>query len=275
MLAIGRKSKKKWGCKIILDAHEFYMGLHEEDLKWHILFKTFTDYMCKTTLPHADLVITVSHLLCQWYEKYYQCSPLLIINAPFYEDIPVRHSESSTIQLIHHGHPVQNRRPDLLIEAMDYADPHFELTFMFKNKPSTEAYYAELKAQAASNPRIHFRDAVPMEKLAQVVNHYDAGIHLIPPVNRNNEGMLPNKLFEFIQGRLGVVFSPGKEVERVIQQYKLGFISKDFSAKAMGEAINRLNKENLHQFKQNADKASRVLCADQVGIAFIEAIQSL
>ncbi len=269
------KAKAMWNCKIILDAHEFYPGMYSEDLKWRVLFGKFTRTMCQQTLAHADGITTVSETLCDYYERDFGRRPTLITNAPFYKELTTSQTQNDRIRIIHHGHLMPSRSPEIFIEAMKHVKQNVELTFMFKVDPSQKKYEQAFRQQAAQDSRIHFRDPVPMTEIPKTINQYDVGIHLLPPVNPNHQGALPNKFFEFIQARLAVLFSPNPEVSRMIKTHELGIVSQGFSARELGEAINMLTPEKIRACKENAHKASQILCAENNEKRFRELIQAV
>ena len=76
---------------------------------------------------------------------------------------------------------------------------------------------------------------------------------------------LPNKFFEFIQARLAIAIGPSPEMARLTKQYNLGIISKNFTPKSMAESLNSLTKEQILQYKENANQAAKILNAEREG----------
>lgn len=97
------------------------------------------------------------------------------------------------------------------------------------NNPS---YYEKLLNLSKDNPRIKFRDPVPMTGVFQTINDYDIGLFLLLPVGFNNQMSLLNKFFEFIQARLSLAIWPSLEMGKIPREYNCGVVSEDFSVKS-------------------------------------------
>ena len=72
----------------------------------------------------------------------------------------------------------------------------------------------------------------------------------------------PNKFFDFVQARLGLVFSPAPEIDAHVAEYKLGLITADTTADALVDALRDLTVADVNRFKKAADKAARALSSE-------------
>jgi SpoVK/Ycf46/Vps4 family AAA+-type ATPase len=81
-------------------------------------------------------------------------------------------------------------------------------------------------------------------------------------VNFNYENTLPNKLFDFIQARLGVAIGPTPEMAEIVKQYNIGVVADDFTAEGLAKRLNQLTKADIENFKRNASKAANDLNAE-------------
>ena len=115
----------------------------------------------------------------------------------------------------------------------------------------------------------------PFEEIVSKTNTYDIGIFLLPPLNYNYSIALPNKLYEFIQGRVAIAIGPSPEMARVVSQFDLGIISKDFSATSLANEIKSCSAEKLFQFKQNAHKAAKAVSAEYYAKLLLDACLKL
>ena len=57
-----------------------------------------------------------------------------------------------------------------------------------------------------------------MHELPRMANDYDVGLYLLPPTNFNQRYALPNKFFEFIQGRLAIAIGPSPEMAKLVER---------------------------------------------------------
>ncbi|TSE31334.1 hypothetical protein Ttaiw_01508 [Tepidimonas taiwanensis] len=124
------------------------------------------------------------------------------MNAAEYRDLQPSEVQEGRIRLIHHGAINRSRQIERMIDLMDFLDERFSLDLMLVNNDAK--YFGELRERAGRNPRIRFVEPVPFQEILSVLNRYDIGVYLLPFSNFNNRHALPNKFFEFVQGRLGI-----------------------------------------------------------------------
>jgi len=115
---------------------------------------------------------------------------------------------------------------------------------------------------AQSDPRINIIPPVSSSEVVTTVHKYDVGVFLIPPINFNYQNTLPNKLFDFIQARLGVAIGPTPEMAQIVTQYNTGVVSKDFTPRSLAVELNKLTKSDVENYKRNSGKAAGELNAE-------------
>jgi hypothetical protein len=161
---------------------------------------------------------------------------------------------------VHSGASLRNRRLEVLIDAAiaTTSDVTLDL-YLMGNDPE---YVAELHARAAGSERIRFPDAVPYAELIPRLNEYDAGIHIVAPTNFNNRWALPNKFFDYVQARLGVIIGPSAEMQRILEAHGLGAVTDGFGAADLTRVLDALAPERVDDWKAHADAAARELSAE-------------
>ena len=107
------------------------------------------------------------------------------------------------------------------------------------------------------------------------INHYDIGVFLIPPINFNYANTLPNKLFDFIQARLGIAIGPTPEMASIVKSYGNGVVSDDFSPQSLGRKLNALTREDIIRFKKQSSLAAKELNAEKNEVIFNNLIDQL
>lgn len=256
-LPIALRIKKK--AKIIFDAHEYFPRLNENDEEWIKLIQPYVKYMCSNYMKQADQVITVSEGISREYMKEFGLEkPIVVTNAS--EEVELNPSKTKkVIRLIHHGLANRARKIEEMIEAMDYVDERFKLTLMLV--PSSLSYYNELIEMAKKRDNVEIIQPVKMHEIISFTNQYDIGISIFPPSTFNLKHALPNKFFEFIQARLMILIGPSEEMANYVKKYKLGKITKDFSATSIAEVLNSLEEEEIKIFKNNSSTAAKKLNA--------------
>nr|WP_252865154.1 hypothetical protein [Mobiluncus mulieris] len=116
---------------------------------------------------------------------------------------------------------------------------------------------------------------VPYHELIPTLNRYDLGIHNLPPVNFNNHWALPNKFFDFVQARLGMVVGPSPEMVSRLDKYHLGRAATDFTAEALRVALEQTTREEVWQWKQNAAACARELSSENVVGTWRDAVAAI
>jgi len=259
--------------KVFLDAHEYTPGEFEDRWVWRLFFSRYYDNLCKKYLNQSDAMVTVCQGIADQYYSQYGVSASVVYNAPLKTDYQPSVVDSNQIRLIHHGLAVPSRHLELMIEAVALLDNRFTLDFMLVN--SDPAYMRNLRILAEKNQRIRFLPPVPMQDICEVINAYDIGIFLLPPVNFNYKHALPNKFFEFVQARLAVAIGPSPEMARLVNQYACGVVAPSFQPEALANCLNALTAEQLDTMKIASNIAANELNYTQSSKIMLEKIESL
>lgn len=258
--------------KIIFDAHEYAPRHFENNPVWRIFFQPFHVALCKKYIPQTDGMITVGKGLAGEYARNFGVSPVVIMNAAPYHALEPSTPKPGLIRLVHHGIVNRSRNIELMIEMFQYLDNRFtlDLYLMLSDyaSPKTRAYLDALKAKIRDERRISILPPIPRNQIVSTLHSYDMGVFLIPPVNFNYANTLPNKLFDFIQARLGVAIGPTPEMAEIVTTFGNGIVSEDFSARSLAEKLTGMTEENILRFKENSGKAAALLNAEQSEILF-------
>lgn len=272
-LPLALKLANLYQCKILLDAHEYAPRQFDDQWSFRMFFQDYWDYICRKYLPEVDAMVTVCQGIANEYQRNYAVPCQVITNAPFYESIEPSQVNPSCIRLIHHGGLNPSRKIENMILLMDLLDDRFTLDFMFI--PKNLRYLKKLKNLAQHHPRITFRDPVPMPNISRAIREYDIGLYLMWPAAFNTRFALPNKLFEFIQGRLATAIWPSPEMARVVEKYDCGIVAEDFTIESMAEKLNHLSVKDIQRYKQRSNQAATKLCAEINQQLFLDIVQEL
>lgn len=259
-LPLAVKLAQAANCKILLDAHEYEPKHFDEKWSFRFFFEDYWDYICRTYIPHVNAMITVCDGIADEYHKNYRIECSVITNAPLFEPLQPSAISNKNIRMIHHGGVNLERKLENMIYLMDLLDERFTLDFMLVSQQ--DSYMQRLKSLGSKNLQVNFIEPVPMPGIARFINQYDIGLYMLPPYSFNCRMALPNKVFEFIQGRLAVAIWPSPEMAKLVQQYSCGVISDEFSIQSMADSLNELTTNDLKEFKTNADIAANDLCAE-------------
>lgn len=259
---------------VLIDAHEYAPRQKEHEFAWRTLFGPYNRWMCKQYLPRATKMITVSEGLSRAYAKEFGIdAPQVISNAPYYSDLHPKTREDDKIKLVHHGGAAWGRQLHKMAEAMSLVDDRFHLTFMLLDH---DAGCLKFLKEKYRSDRIAFVDPVSVERISETLNsNYDIGIYLLDPVNFNFKYALPNKIFEFIQARLGVVVSPNPEMAKLVREKNIGSVATDFSVQAFADALNSLTRDQIKAFKRNSHFAAKQYNSENNCRQFVDIITSI
>jgi hypothetical protein len=267
--------------KIYFDAHEYAPRQFEDRLYWRIFFKRFTMALCKKYIPRVDGMSTINKGLADEYEKNFGIKPIIITNAASYYDLKPIVNIKYPIRLVHHGIFNISRQPELMVDMMKCLDPNkftLDLFYLLPASASKKTRFLLERLKTLTNETSNIRILPPIksnEIVETLHEKYDLGIILVPPVNFNYENGLPNKLFDCIQARLGMVVGPLREIAAVTQKYDIGVVSPDFTFKGMASVLENITIERVATFKSNTQHAAAQMNSAINGEIFISHIRSI
>jgi len=248
------------GPPVVLDAHEYAPEQFTDQWWWRQLFAPYVRWQCRRYIPEVAAMTTVSPGIADAYDREFGVCATVVTNAP-----PFAHLEpkpvGDPVRLLHHGGASPGRGLEEMIRLVDLLDERFVLDLVLVDaKPG---FRDRLARQARGNSRIRFPSPVPMRKLVSMANGYDIGLFLLPPTNVHRTFALPNKLFEFIQGRLAVAIGPSPEMAAVVRRYGCGVVASDFRPESLAETLNGLDSVAIEGFKRASHLAAPELCAER------------
>lgn len=247
------------GPPVVFDAHEYAPEQFNDRWWWRQLIAPYVRWHCRRYLPGVAAMTTVGQGIADVYEREFGVRGSIVINAPPYEDLnptPVH----DPVRILHHGAAQRGRGLEEMVRVACLLDDRFTVDFVLSGPQRVRD---AIIGRARHNPRIRFPPPVPARELVRMANRYDIGLYLLPPNNLNRRYALPNKLFEFIQGRLAVAIGPSPEMAAIVRRYSSGVVSDDFSPEALAAAINSLDPAAIEGFKRASHRAATELCAER------------
>jgi hypothetical protein len=123
--------------------------------------------------------------------------------------------------------------------------------------------------------RVKFINPVPTKEIVTRISTFDLGIFLLPPRSINNRFALPNKFFEYIQARLGIITGPSLEMLEILEEHDLGIASSTFDLNEIATVMNRLDRSQVEKFRLNAHKSSEIFCWEEESKVLVSQISRL
>lgn len=255
-----------------LDLHEY----RDRRLTLNSLRRRLSDryYRWRRSLighPAFNSRTTVASKIAEFYAEDFGFPPPLVVrNSPPRAELVPRDVDGNNIKLVFHGMASRARGLQEILAAMHTIDERFTVTFMLTGNPDV---VLEMKALAEPfGDRVTFEQPVPMTEVTRTINKYDLEVIFLPPLWRNLEFALPNKFFEAVQGRLGVIIGESPMMTDLVNEYENGIIVDGWTSDDLARTINGITPEMVREYKAAADRAADALNAEVEGKAFLRAV---
>lgn len=266
-LAVGLRPRRG----VHADLHEYAPRQNEESLPWRLVVAPYYRWLVRTWVTRVDSVTTVSPGLAEAYRREFGVEAGLVMNAPPLADLapgPV----GDPVRLVHAGNGVPERL-ETMLAAMELVRSGATLDLYLIDQGT--GYVPSLRERFAGSDRVRVHDPVATDEVVATLHGYDVGVYVLPPISFNFAHALPNKLFDFVQARLGVVVGPSPDMAAVVREHDLGVVTPDFTPAAFASAVDALTVEGVAGMKAAADAAARVLCAERQVGAWREAVEAI
>lgn len=248
--------KKLTGSKMIYDTHE----LETEKTGLSGLFKRVSIYIERKLFKYVDKTIVVCDPIAEWYKLTYNSSNVYVLrnvpNNPFI-DKPLIKSQKlrnefcipeSDIIFIYQGIIDRARGCKEILDIFTRVSDNRHIIMMGFGDMEKEVL--EL-SKIYTN--IHFKSAVPINKIIDYSSSADVGLFFLPfDISLSYRYSLPNKFFEYLMGGLPVVVSDNLEyLSHEIRKNNLGWVLggkqdnlKEFITSITFEEIRSKNTKN-------------------------------
>ena len=258
------------GAPVILDAHEYSLDMSGPPGLRGVLMARYHQWLCETFIPQAQTVITVSEPIARAYSKHLGITqPIVIPNAPPFEDLQPSPVTADRIRLVHHGVVGPARGIDILIQAFLQLPENYELHLYLVTDSET---LQGLKNLCGSCDRITFHRPIPTRQIAQQINQYDVFVFAAQPTCFSDEFALPNKFFESVQARLAQFTTPMPAIKDAIETHGLGQTSDSFDADSFAKGLLELTVEQIRYSKESSAIAAALLSWEQYVQSFRQTV---
>ena len=277
-LPIGVKLKNHSKARLVFDAHEYYPCVNEENRVWRFLYQSYYNKILQACLPIVDLTFTVGEHLAEKYMTEYKIEkPLLCRNVTPYHDL-VPTMNIGPIRLIHQGGALAARKLESLIDIMKHVSPkRAHLSFLLvSNNEEQESYLNFLKNRAKSVQAVKFLEPVCNTNLVGFCNQFDLCFHVYKTKSFNIQNCLPNKFFESLQARLGILCNSSSfQISKYIKEYQCGSILEDNTPELMAKQLENLTRQEIKSYKEQAHDLAKNFCTESEMLYFTEQILKL
>ncbi len=246
--------------RVHADLHEFFPGLPAADDKLGRRQTRYWTWLTRRFSARARSSTTVGWEIADRYRAYGLDAHVVTNATPYRDGEP---SETGTpIRLVHSGNAFWDRGLAEIMRAVAATSVEVTLDlYLVRYNPTEWQPLFDLADELGD--RITMHDPVPQAQLVDTLAQYDMGIHVLPPLSENSMLALPNKFFDFVQARLGIVVGPSAEMGRLVREHGLGVVADSFAEDAIRRAIESLTPENVDGFKRSSAAVADELSAER------------
>lgn len=252
---------EKSGTKLIYEAYEYWPeylfmqgGRIPSELAHYLLAAE------KDASAGVDAFITVSEPLREWYEEAQGFkNGTVIYNANVSgRSLEAVEEPSSPLKVVFSGNLFQSRNVAYLLEAARLVKHPFKLfivgdgpekSFLLEHANSVKDFVAE----------VTFIDAIPPSELLKFLAQMDLGAHLDTPNNRQSDGAVPNKYFDYMRAGLGIISSSSAGAKSLHNYESFMHLLPESNKENLAAALDELseNPERVFELKRAALEAGR------------------
>lgn len=220
----------------------------------------------KMFINKVDLVLTTGEMDSEFLQKFYGINNTVVIrNIPkmklpehkidFHKMLDIPRDQ---FIILYQGVLIDGRAIKLLIQNL--AKIPDTVFIVIGDGEKREEFEREAK-NTGVHKRVYFLGAVPHNKLINYTSAADAGLCLIENISVSYYYALPNKLFEYINAGVPVLSSKLPQMEKIVNEYKVGTVIDLENKHDISSEINSFiqNKELLAGYKKNTERAAREL----------------
>lgn len=260
---------------VLLDAHEYSPENFSDQFLWRFFFKKYYIWLCEKYLRSCGAVVTPSRGVSNEYQKQFGIRSQVITNASDYRHLAPSKVNKGKIRIIHHGNASASRNLELMIKVMDFLDDRYLLDLMLVRNRSNKRYFNKLNQIVQKKVNVRIISPVEFMEIVPFINKYDIGFIFRSSVNLNLKFGLGNKFFEFIQARLMLAVGPIPEMAKIVKEYDLGLVSKDFNPRTMANSIRSMSVEDILYHKNQSHKYAKELSSEKNKVKFRNIVAEL
>lgn len=263
-LPIGIKLKEKFGCKIIMDCHEWWFKQTElweasDSLKCHLV-----DLFEMKLYPRCDLRITVGEYLAQRMSETLNCSFEVIYSCMDNEleqnnkavNLKEKYNLPQNAKIaIFQGGMSTFRNLENLARATKFLSEDSYLLLLTTG--DYQAVFKKILINEGNPERVIWGGWIPQKELLGYTRGADLGIIPYTAVNDYSECFVPNKLMEYFTATTPIFYDSSlKELLLVAGGNEVGYGTNLKDPINFGQKLNDLlhNSRELQRLKMNYDK---------------------
>jgi glycosyltransferase involved in cell wall biosynthesis len=246
----GVRLKKKFGIKLIFDAHEIFGYMIEGQ---HPLASKIAFYLEKRLIKHVDHIITVDDPFKKYYENLAHKPITTVMNC---KDLVFDRYESpknKTFTLVYIGIMTRWR---FFPEIIDIVSELKDVKLILAGKK--EGIYHEMEEYAKKYKNIEFRGTIPTQDILKLTRDGDALFLIVDNTRKQAKIVVFNKQFEAMVCGRPIIITNGIYAAEMTEKLNCG-LTVEYNKESVKEAIIKLrdNSDLCEKLGRNALNAAK------------------
>jgi hypothetical protein len=276
----GFESKELVKVPVYLDIHEDNISQADRGPLEKFAFRKYWNWQLRqlerfVAMREKLQITSVERVIADSYSKLLGKPVGVIFNAPDEHELGPSSIDENIIRLVHHGMGTKGRGIETTIRALQKVEKRFTLDLILFSTPQFRLKIEILSRALGVRKRMRILNGVPLAQLIPKLSEYDLSVIIISGVIPGHLNALPNKFFESIHARLGIVTGPNPSMASLVNQHDLGYVMGSWSVSELAQTLNRVSVGELSHFKKKAAQASKLLSSHQSKVVFLEMVKKL
>ncbi len=259
---------------LVYDSHEYFTGVPELTSRPKVqrIWKIIERYI----FPKLHDVITVNESIANLYSAEYGILARVVRNVPetitnpdIADKVSLGISINKSIIILQGAGINVDRGAEEAVLAMKYLD---NVLLLIIGGGDVIDNLKVLIIENQLGEKVQLIPKQPMNTLVLYTKCGDIGLTLDKDTNINYKFSLPNKLFDYIQAGIPILASALPEIQKIVEGYQIGMITKSHDPKHIAECIQKMlvEKNQIDIWKENLKIAARELCWENEEIVLRE-----
>lgn len=256
--------------QLVFDAHELFPEVPE--LQDRPFIKSVWRLIENLIFPHLQVTFTVCDSIADYYSKKYNIKMHVVRNVPNFEEKTATkklHFDQQKI-ILYQGALNIGRGLEWVIDAM----PHVEnaVLYIIGDGDIREQLEHKVKIMHLES-RVIFHGKVAGKELQSFTSSGDIGLCLLENKGLSYYYSLPNRIFSYLHAGVPVLASPFPEIARIVEKYKTGVLTNDYTPPKLAATINEMlqNPIDTSQF----DVIKKEFCWEEEEKIILSLIKSI
>jgi len=248
----------KWkNVPLIYDSHEYFTEvpeLQKQGLKKKIWLKI--EAFC---LNRIQFAMTVSHQIQEVYFQKYGLKFELVRNFPIYNKTKSKaYKQGNPKIVLYQGALNKDRGLKELVKAAGFLTD--DVHILIAGRGDEYEHLLELSQKMELGDKLIFLGHVEIDRLAEITAKASLGLSIEKLDSLNYHFALPNKVFDYVQSGVPVLYSPFIELKALLKDGNIGQKLESHDPMKMAEQIqSMLAHEDYEQWVFNCSKLAKEL----------------